>query len=265
MVGTDVTAQSGGSLLTPSEATDAWADAASQLRSVRIAALVYAVALLLFLVGPPLLSASAGFYPLMRWGEILDLLAPVAVIPFAWLLFRRVDPRPVPVAQTLAFLVLASLWVEGHSLHLAANAIGHHVSGEGAAAQLIYFLDEELGHVILHVAILGLSGLVAWRSLRVPVAPHIGSSVGWAILVAAAVYGITFFLAVVEGQTAFFAVPVAVAISLFVWWRIRVTRVPPVGAMFVLYGYAGALLLVLIWAAINGGALPEFSKLGLID
>jgi hypothetical protein len=239
-----------------------WAEPSARRHAVGVAALGYATYLLLFLGGPPLLAKPSPIYPLLRIGEVLDLLAPVAVIPFAWLLVRRVSPVSISARETMAFLLLAALWVEGHSVHLAANAIRNHALAGADAVQLAYFLDEQLGHWILHLAILGLSGLVAWRSLRAPAAD--GASTSWSIVGAAAIYGFAFFLAVVEGQTAFFAVPAMLVITLATWWALRRRGASAAGAVFVAYGYAATLVLLVIWAGLNDWRLVEFSDLGLI-
>jgi hypothetical protein len=261
LTGTEATAATGMAPAAPAATAGEWSEPSAR-DGIGVAALGYATYLLLFLGGPPLLASPSAVYPLLRVGEILDLVAPVAVIPFAWLLVRRVSPVSITPRQTMAFLLLAALWVEGHSLHLAANAIRNHPLAGAEAVELAYFLDEQLGHWILHFAILGLSGFVAWRSLRAPAVD--GASTSWSIAAAAAVYGFAFFLAVVEGQTAFFAVPAMLLITLGAWWAMRRRGALAAGAVFVAYGYAATLVLLVVWAALNDWRLVEFSDLGLI-
>jgi len=43
--------------------------------------LVFSVAFAVFFVGPLVLSSQFGPYPLMKLGDVLDLLAPVVLIP----------------------------------------------------------------------------------------------------------------------------------------------------------------------------------------
>jgi hypothetical protein len=246
--------------------------AAEKARPVGIAAFLYSTSLLVFLVGPPLLPGASAPYPLLRWGELLDLFAPPVVIVFAWLLFQSAGAAAITAKETIAFVALAALWVEGHSLHLAANAIGHYLplSAAGttvdlvAAAELTHFLDEVLSHYVLHAAILGLSALVGWRSLSASARGRTEQLGGRALLPAAVVYGFVFFAAVVEGNTALVMVPLAAALSIGLWFGMRGFGRPAPGAKLFVVGYAVTILLVVTWAMLNGWTLPEFSDLKLI-
>src|SRR5206468_2699158 len=61
----------------------------------------------------------------------------------------------------------AAAWVEGHGIHLAANAIGHLLKDQpGPAQDLTEFWDERFGHYLWHSAALGLTALVLVRAAR---------------------------------------------------------------------------------------------------
>jgi hypothetical protein len=75
--------------------------------------LVFALFSMVFFLGPALLSQQFGPYPLMRNGDVFDLLTPLVLIPLYWLLFqirRELTPNQ---REMLAFLILVVLWVMG--------------------------------------------------------------------------------------------------------------------------------------------------------
>ena len=228
-------------------------------------ALIWSIALLFFLLAPGLLSASAAIYPLARWGDVLDLFTPLVVLPLTWWLLASVDRRPVSAAETVVFVALAALWVEGHSLHLAANALGHiiHAADAADAAELAGYVDEVLSHYIWHAALLGLVALVARRALGPTPRSQPGTR---RALLAAGVLGFTLFVITVEGATAPLVVPTSGIVAGTAAWaarRRRESRRPAV--VFVTAGLAVALALIAVWAVGHGGSLPEFSEVGIIE
>jgi hypothetical protein len=158
--------------------------------------------------------------------------------------------------------VLAAAWVEGHGIHLIANAIGHlNQAQAGPARDLTEFADEKFSHYLWHAATLGLSALVLVRHVRWP---DQGGDPRWPGIVAAAVYGFAIFLIGDEGGTAPLVVPFAAAVT-FAAIRIgrRRLQASPVLAMFG-FGYPIALGLFVVWFVYWGGRLPQFSEIGLI-
>jgi hypothetical protein len=229
-----------------------------------VALLAYAVALAVLVVGPPLLPGAFPLYPLLTVGEILDLLTPVVLIPLGWLAFRAAAPESPSTRQILVFVGVAALLIEGQAMHFAANAIGHYVvAGEGDLARLTHDLDETLSHFIWHGGIIGLALLIAWRAWHARAIP---TSVRASIMIAGAalVYGATYFLMVIEGGTAMLGLPAAVAIGgIGAWVAGRRIMGRPGVAVFVL-GSIFAVALMVVWAAMNGWTLPEFSEVGLL-
>lgn len=226
-----------------------------------VLAMLFAVAFIVLFLAPPFLPYTFTPYPLIHWADVVDLLTPLVLIPLYWLLFTS-SPAPVTVPWTLAFLVLAAVWVEGHGIHLAANAIGHlNQTQPGAARDLTEFWDEQFSHYLWHGAALALSGLVMVRQVRSP-DPVAGP--WWPGIVAAAVYGFAIFLVGDEGGTPLLVVPFAAAVTFAaVWIGRRRLLASPVLAMFGL-GYPVALALFAIWFIYWGGRLPQFSEIGLI-
>jgi hypothetical protein len=224
-------------------------------------AMLFAIAFIVLFLAPPLLPYTFPPYPLIHWADVVDLLTPLVLIPLYWLLFASARV-PATVLWTLAFLVLAAAWVEGHGIHLAANAIGHlNQSQPGAARDLTEFWDEKFSHYLWHAAALALSGLVIGRHVR---APDPAGGPWWPGIVAAVVYGFAIFLIGDEGGTPPLVVPFAAAVTVA---AVRIGRrrllASPVLAMFGL-GYPVALALFAIWLVYWGGTLPQFSEIGLI-
>jgi hypothetical protein len=226
--------------------------------------LVFAILFAVFFIVPPLLSQQFSPYPLMKIGDVFDLLTPLALIPLYWLLYRLTEEKKITLSGVVLFVVLAALWVEGQGMHLAANSIGHlleDVKGTDAY-QLTFFYDEVLSHYLWHSGIVGLSTLLLWRQWH---SPFIGERARvWPLIVAGAIYGFTFFVIVIEAGTAPLGLSFAVLVTVLGWvlGRKRMKEQPLL--TFFLIGYSIATAFFIGWAIYWGG-LPEFSQVGIID
>jgi len=226
--------------------------------------LIFAVLLAVFTLCPPFLSQQCGLYPLLKAGDVFDLLTPLVLIPLYWLLFQISRDRPFSQGEMILFLVLSALWVLGQGMHLAANAIGH-LTEEMAGSDLYtltYFLDEILSHYLWHSGLVGLSALLIYRQWKYPFTGERSKLV--AEISGGIIYGLTYFMMIVEGGTAPLGIPFAALVVLFtlIWGR-KGLRQQPILAFF-FTGYLVATLLFLIWGIYWGG-LPEFSEVGIID
>lgn len=221
--------------------------------------LTFAVAFSVFIIVPAFLSQPFPPYPLMHVADVFDLLTPFVLMVLYWRLFR--DGEHVPARrQTLAFVLLGTLWVAGQAMHLAANSINN-LLGEGTSSlhDLVHFYDEVLSHYMWHLGIIGLSVLLLVREGRGPAREIEGR---W-ILPASVLYGLTFFLAVNEGGTVPLGLPASAAIVVGLSrYRREAVRSRPLAAFF-LTAYALALLLLLGWGIYWGG-FPEFTEVGLL-
>src|SRR4051794_15386732 len=85
--------------------------------------LIFAIVFAILIINPAFLSQQFAPYPLLKWGDVTDILTPLILIPLYWLLFRQGNPPST--LENILFLVFAAFWVEGQGMHLGANSIGH--------------------------------------------------------------------------------------------------------------------------------------------
>lgn len=183
---------------------------------------------------------------LVRLHDASDLLTPFAVVGTAaaalWSL--RAPPR----ALVLAF-VAAVLYVDGHGIHLSANAIRADPV-PGVAGERAHFWDERFGHLWWHLGWFGLVAAIALADRGTPLGPWQRAAI---VLLLAA----TLFTNTVEGGTWWLELAATVV---FAAWALA-TRRAVVSAFA--GGFAVAAALIGIWAAWHGG-VPQFSELGWI-
>jgi len=217
---------------------------------------------------PLLLGEPFGPYPLITTGAVVDLLKPLVMVPLYWLLYRVDQTRTPGLAPTwswVAFLVLAVLWVEGHSIHLPTNAISLVLKSEGidgSTQTLTHLYDEVLSHYLWYAGMVGLSGLIMFRQWQ---RPSEGERSSLALEAAAgSLYGAVFFGTVVEGGTVPLGLPFAALVTLFglVWGHKRFRQQPLLAFFFA--GYLVATVLFIGWAIYWRG-LPQFTEVGIID
>jgi hypothetical protein len=226
--------------------------------------LVFSVLFAALLISPAFLGQQLGLYPLMKIGDVTDLLTPLALIPLYWLLFRVDEDNAIGVGEGMAFMVLAALWVEGQGIHLSANSIRHLLENvsDVDVNDLAHFYDEVLSHYLWHIGVMGLSAVLIVRQLK---RPFVGERSSLAFEgIAGVIYGLTFFIIIIEGQTAPLGVPFAALMALggLIWGRRHMRQQPLLG--FFIVAYLVATLLFVAWA-IRWGGLPEFSEVGIID
>ena len=222
---------------------------------------VFALVFLVLIIGLPFLSSQFFPYPLMKNQDAVDLFTPLILIPVYWLLFQVHPEAKSGPRETLAFMVLAALWVEGQGIHLAANSIGHLTeafTGSDAAA-LTYFYDEVLSHWMWHAGIIGLSLLLIFRQWRNPFAgmrSTLRAEIGAGLL-----HGLSFGLMTLEGATVALGLPSAALVVIFVLARGRTQlREQPILAFFFV-AYLTALILFVGWRVYWGCFIEPFDML----
>ncbi len=234
--------------------------------------LAFAIAFAVFHIAPSYLRAPIPAFPLLETGDVFDLLTPLVLVPLWGALFLGASPGTPRTRTAALLLVLAALWTLGQGMHLAANSIGHLTRATPASDvhRLVNFFDEQLGHVLWHGATFALTTLLLAREAlhgpmpaSAPDAPG-PRSAGARLPIAALLHGLTLFVIVVEGQTAWMGVPFAVGVALYglrAGRRVRGER--PILRFFSL-AYGTACVLFAAWGFYWRG-LPEFSAVGFID
>ena len=221
--------------------------------------LVFSIVFTVLIAGPAFLGSAFGPYPLMKWGDVLDILTPLILLPLYWGLLRSSsDALPSP-REMGAFVLLAALWVEGQGMHLAANSIGHVVQG-GDGSQLTHFYDEVLSHYLWHLGVIGLVSLIFHRHWRT----RLSGEFSWrTIIPAGIIHGFTLFLIFIEAVTIPLGLPFLTILMLIIliWGRARLGE-QPVTTFFFITSLV-ALLFLTGWGLYWGG-FPEFSAVGLI-
>ena len=118
----------------------------------------------------------------------------------------------------IAFAAAVILMVQGHSVHLAADAIAAASGREAPAWELIYFLDEYWGHSELHLSFLIMAALfIGWSSpvMRGDQNEPLSLAERTNLLLMSIVYGLLIAGDAVEGQTWWLVLPAGLV--LFVW------------------------------------------------
>jgi hypothetical protein len=240
------------------------------MRRLSYLTLLFALLTLLFVNLLVYLRFDFAWYQLMSYQDALDLVTPVVLIPVYWLLFRECSACRSTVAEEVALMVFAALWVVGQGMHLSANSVNNLIEGLAEAGvmditasqvyELSYFYDEHLSHVVWHLGMIGLAGLLIYREWQHPAGQR---PTWWATGLAGLIYGFTLFTVYLEGQTVVlgFAFALFVATIGLVWGRRRLA-VQPVLAFFVI---ACLLACVLFtgWGFYWGG-FPQLTEVGLI-
>jgi hypothetical protein len=182
---------------------------------------------------------------LLRLGIGIDLFTPLAVVGAAAAVLLA--ERPTRLVLLVAF-VSALAYVEGHGIHLAANAInGAHPTGE--AGRRTEFWDERFGHIQWH---LGWFGLLLAFCLAERARPDAWPGARSAAVPVAAL-GFTLFTSTVEGQTW----PLLLLAGVGFVASAAVARRPLLTQCAAAFGFAAALIGV--WALWQGG-VPEFTE-----
>jgi hypothetical protein len=181
-------------------------------------------------------------------GTWIDLATPFAVAA-AVVYGLRGAPLPAIVVGTAALV----LYIDGHGIHLAANAIGH--EDVGAAEDTVDFWDEHWGHAEWHLGWIGLLAALSLADLPHRPSNRVFLGLGGPLIAAAALMGSTLFTSTVEGQDWWLVLGAA---PLFVAWSaVRSGRVVAASAAATLLAAA----LIGIWAAWHG-SVPQFSETG---
>jgi len=202
--------------------------------------------------------------------DVFDLATPLVMV---FLVLKLVfSPGETALSQHpagikwLLFLGVV-IFVEGHGIHLSANAIHRTLTSDmpPTLLSLTNFFDERLGHILWDSGniLLALAILTGnWRSES----PALSPKQKFLIITGSACYGFTFFANAVEGQTVIFTLPYSALLFLVFCYLNRkgkwnAAKTPAV--LFFWVAAAVSLFFFTLWFVWQGG-FPEFSALGWI-
>ena len=209
-------------------------------------------------------------------GDVFDFATPLVVIPIAFFVFSRICRTESGEQAPSGFQIIASkilvgagfiLYVEGHGLHLSANSLARLIdkAQNPVLFQAAYLWDEIISHYIWDAGVFLIAIALIVASLR---RSHKSLSVSsiFYISVGAILYGFTFTVNSIEGQTIVFVIPatifgVAACVGLL-WKNSQSERNNPV-ILFFLVAYSVSLILFVYWG-IRYPGFPQFSELGWI-
>ena len=206
--------------------------------------------------------------------DLVDLCTPFIMVFLVYKIYRslrqtHLERFNTPVqTHVILILILGSItFVEGHGMHLAANAIARHLTPNSNPSlfALDYFFDEILSHIFWDSGIILISVGIILMGINLAKTYTLRPR-SISILFASILYGFTYFVNAVEGQTVVFTLPVAIVLPVIIVclsYRkdLRLLKNPVLFMFFV--GYLFSVCLFLIWGIWNKG-YPQFSERGWI-
>lgn len=240
------------------------------MKRLSLLILSFAVLSLVFIILLVFLKTGFPLYPLVSYQDVFDVLTPLVLIPFYWLLFRQSGAGQTSLGEEIAFMVLSAIWVEGQGMHLSANSTDNLIESLARnhvidikttdVYRLTYFFDEHLSHYLWHIGMLGLAALLIYHEWRRPAE----LATRWApTILAGIVYGFSYFSIFLEGQTVALGLPFALIVVAYalIWGRKKMQTRPELAFFFA--ACLLALLLFTGWGVYWHG-FPQFSDVGLI-
>ncbi len=157
---------------------------------------------------------------LLRVADLFDILTPFVTIFLIYKIYRilitdlSVNTKSITRSGGIIILILGTItFVEGHGMHLSANAINHYLSPakDSSLFSLAYFFDEILGHILWDsgIVIISIGHILIGFRFK---AEELLNPKPVQIIFASILYGFTYFCNAVEGQTVAFTFPLAIII-----------------------------------------------------
>ncbi len=211
----------------------------------------------------------------ITYGDLMDLLLTpwigVGVFALLYVSIADISDSPAKHRNLYRFLfwTFSVLYVEGHGMHLAANSIGNNVvlNTNPRLAHSIFLFDEPIGHLLWLGGALGLALVAIAYQTSYTAQDHLTRRQIWIILVCGSLYGVSFALTIIEGQSALWAMPIvmgALAVMGYRWFRgQRQLSARPTWTFF-LSGFTFLLVTLGVWFAGFGGFIEpsKFLQLG---
>ncbi|UCE40038.1 MAG: hypothetical protein JSV17_11215 [Candidatus Aminicenantes bacterium] len=209
-------------------------------------------------------------------GDVIDFATPWVVLPVVFFVYFRIyqtkidetPPSRFQYAMSKVLLVAGGiLYVDGHGLHLSANSLARlfdkdqHPEYFNAA----YLLDEIISHYMWDAGVFLISMAFVIVSFRRST-KSLSTQNKFFLFVGAALFGFSFVINGIEGQTVVFIIPAALC-GVFVCVCLQRKESQSLGknpvTQFFLTAYLVSLLMFAFWG-IRYSGFPQFSELGWI-
>ena len=212
------------------------------MKRTSLLTLIFAILSLTFFLLLIFLRIPFPLYPLMSIQDAVDILTSLVLIPIYWLMFKNIRQTQASLGSNIFFMVMSAFWAVGQGMHLSANSINNLI-GNLAKNQVIdvtmtdiyhltYFYDEDLGHFLWHIGVVGLAALLIYESWR----QSVQEKADWRLVTPAGIlYGFTCFCFFVEGNTLILGLPFTFLVTLlvFIWGRKKLAQQPILAFFFV--------------------------------
>jgi hypothetical protein len=212
----------------------------------------------------------------LTYGDALDFITPLAVIPVALLLYLRIcqfNPQRFlysglqKIATRILFGLGVLFYVDGHGLHLSSNSIARLVerANDPELFEAVYLFDETISHTLLDTGIFLISLALIFASYRMFSKLNISKNM-IVLFPGACLYGFTFVVNSIEGQTVRFILPAALigfVFSVVLYLKELKSEMKNPIVLYFLIAYLISLILLVYWG-IRYNGYPQFSELGWI-
>lgn len=212
----------------------------------------------------------------LTWGDMLDFLTPFTVIAIAYLLYFFVNKnfqylndssRSRSLIAKIILFIGFILYIDGHGLHLSANSIARLLKTmkETEIYRTTYLFDEIISHLMWDGGVFLISLSFMILVIKLPFRPLSRSDLFF-LFFGAALYGFSFTVNGIEGQTVIFTFPAAFSgflLSLVLYLRGRKQGLENPFLFFFASAYLLSVLLFSYWGITRSG-FPQFSELGWI-
>lgn len=206
--------------------------------------------------------------------DLFDLITPFIMALLIYRIYRILLPLIAKGISSFFRWIINILlifgiitFVEGHGMHLSANAIARYLTPakDFPIFNLTYYFDEILSHIFWGGGLILLSVgivLMGFAMSKESLSEHRYGS----ILTGSLLYGFSYFVNAVEGQTVVFTFPMAVTIPTLIGIIIqrqgKSVQKNPVLSFF-MFSYIIATCFFLIWTIWQKG-FPQFGEIGWI-
>jgi hypothetical protein len=212
----------------------------------------------------------------LTYSDVLDFITPLAVIPIAFFLYFRLcqinsqrflHSRFQRISSRILLGLGILLYVDGHGLHLSANSIARLIdkANDPELFEAAYLFDEIISHAMLDAGIFLISLSLIAASYKMFY--KLSSLKEFSFLsLGACLYGFTFFVNCIEGQTVVFILPatlIGLVLSLAFYLKELKSEMRNPAILFFLIAYFLCLIFFIYWGVKFKG-YPQFSELGWI-